>query len=40
MIGDVSYYVLYPGEVAEMIQDRYNPYKTEITRDMLNIATE
>lgn len=40
MINDVSYYVLYPGEVAEMIQDRYNPYKTEITRDMLNIATE
>lgn len=40
MIGDVSYYVLYPGEVAELIQDRYNPYTTEITRDMLNIATE
>ena len=40
MIGDVSYYVLYPGEVAEMIQDRYNPYKVEITRDMLDIATE
>lgn len=40
MIGDASYYVLYPGEVAEMIQDRYNPYKTEITRDMLDIATE
>ena len=40
MIGDQSYYVLYPGEVAEMIQDRYNPYKVEITRDMLDIATE
>ena len=40
MIGDASYYVLYPGEVAEMIQDRYNPYKVEITRDMLDIATE
>ena len=40
MIGDASYYVLYPGEVADMIQDRYNPYKTEITRDMLDIATE
>jgi len=40
MIGDVSYYVLYPGEVAEMIQDRYNPYQVEITREMLDIATE
>ena len=40
MIGDYSYYVLYPGEVAEMVQDRYNPYKVDITRDMLNIATE
>ena len=40
MVGDQSYYVLYPGEVAEMVQDRYNPYKVEITRDMLNIATE
>ena len=40
MIGDQSYYVLYPGEVAQMIQDRYNPYQTEITRDMLDIATE
>ena len=40
MIGDASYYVLYPGEVADMIQDRYNPYKVDITRDMLDIATE
>ena len=40
MIGDQSYYVLYPGEVASMIQDRYNPYETEITREMLDIATE
>lgn len=40
MIGDQSYYVLYPGEVAKMVQDRYNPYKVEITRDMLDIATE
>lgn len=40
MIGDQSYYVLYPGKVADMIQDRYNPYKVEITRDMLDIATE
>ena len=40
MIGGQSYYVLYPGEVADMIQDRYNPYKTVITRDILNIATE
>lgn len=40
MIDELSYYVLYPGQVAEMVQDRYNPYRTEITRDMLNIATE
>ena len=40
MVGDQSYYVLYPDEVAEMIQDRYNPYKVDITRDMLNIATD
>ena len=40
MIGDQSYYVLYPGEVATLIQDRYNPYKTEITSEKLEIATE
>lgn len=40
MIGDQSYYVLYPSEVAAMIQSRYNPYNVEITTDMLNIATE
>jgi len=40
MIGDQSYYVLYPEEVASLIQDRYNPYKTEINREMLDIATE
>ena len=40
MIGDQSYYVLYPDEVASMIQDRYNPYKTEITREKLDIPTE
>lgn len=40
MIGDQSYYVLYPEEVASLIQDRYNPYKTEITSEKLDIATE
>ena len=40
MIGDQSYYVLYPGEVAKMVPDRYNHNKVEITRDMLDIATE
>ena len=40
MIGDQSYYVLYPSEVADLIQDRYNPYKTEITADTLDIPTE
>lgn len=40
MIGDQSYYVLYPEEVAAMVQDRYNPYKIEITTDLLDIDTE
>lgn len=39
-IGDQSYYVLYPGEVADLIQDKYNPYKVTITQDDLNIVTE
>ena len=40
MIGDQSVYVLNPEEVASLIQERYNPYKTEITREILDIATE
>ena len=40
MIGDQSFYVLNPEEVASLIQDRYNPYKTEITREKLDIPTE
>lgn len=40
MIGDQSYYVLYPSEVATMIQQRYNPYNVKITSEMLDIATE
>lgn len=40
MIGDQSYYVLYPGEVAALIQQRYNPYRIEITEEILDIATE
>ena len=40
MIGDQSFYVLEPEAVAEMVQDRYNPYKQEITVEDLEIVTE
>lgn len=33
-----SYYVLYPGEVAELINETCNPYKTAITGSDLNIV--
>ncbi len=36
-IGGGSYYVLYPSEVAELINDTCNPYKTTITTSDLNI---
>ena len=38
MLGGVSYYILKPGAVAELINESYNPYAAEITRDRLNIA--
>lgn len=40
MIGDQSYYVLYPDAVADLVQEKYNPYQIQITRSMLHIATE
>lgn len=35
---DVSYYVLKPSEVAELVNSSYNPYKVTITTDDLDIA--
>ena len=40
MIGGASYYILKPGAVAELVNESYNPYTTEITRDHLNIAED
>ena len=37
-IGDASYYVLYRQEVADLINDRYNPYREEILAENLKIA--
>lgn len=37
-IGGGSYYVLYPGEVAELINSACNPYKTIISKSDLNIV--
>ncbi len=37
MIDGISYYVLYPDEVAEMINESYNPYRAEISVDSLRI---
>lgn len=34
----VSYYILNKSEVAELINGSYNPYKTAISADILNIA--
>ena len=38
MMDGVSYYFLYPEDVAQLINDSYNPYKVEITSEDLNIA--
>ena len=37
-IGDVSYYVLYRQEVADLINRSYNPYREEILAENLKIA--
>ena len=37
-IGDVSYYVLYRQDVADLINERYNPYREEILAENLKIA--
>lgn len=37
-IGDVSYYVLNRQDVADLINDRYNPYREEILAENLKIA--
>lgn len=38
MMDGVSYYFLYPEDVAQLINDSYNPYKVEITSEDLDIA--
>ena len=37
-IGDVSYYVLNRQDVADLINERYNPYREEILAENLKIA--
>jgi len=39
-IGNQSYYVLNPEEVADLIQEKYNPYIREITTSDLDIAVD
>ncbi len=39
-IGDQSYYVLYPNEVVDLVNEHYNPYKQDITIDDVHIVTE
>ena len=39
-IGDQSFYILYPDEVVALVNERYNPYQVEITRDDVNIVGE
>lgn len=38
MIGDQSCYVLYPDQVADMVNEVANPYQVTISADDLNIA--
>ena len=38
MRGGASYFVLYPDQVAELINESYNPYTVAIDVDDLNIA--
>lgn len=37
-IGDASYYILYPSQVAELINEKYNPLTEEIKVEDLKIA--
>lgn len=37
-IGDASYYILNRGDVADMINESFNPYQVTIDADNLNIA--
>ena len=38
MRGGASYFILYPDQVAQLINDSYNPYTTVIDADDLDIA--
>lgn len=38
MMDGASYYFLYPEDVAQLINESYNPYKVEITSEDLDIA--
>ena len=38
MRGSASYYILYPDQVAELINESYNPYNVVIDEDDLDIA--
>ncbi|MBP3660886.1 MAG: hypothetical protein J6I89_05805 [Oscillospiraceae bacterium] len=38
MRGGASYYILYPEQVAELINESYNPYTVDIDADDLDIA--
>ena len=38
MRGGASYYVLYPKQVAELVNQSYNPYTVDVDADDLDIA--
>ncbi|MBR7178918.1 MAG: LCP family protein [Oscillospiraceae bacterium] len=38
MRGGASYFILYPEQVAELINESYNPYTVDVDADDLNIA--
>lgn len=37
-IGDQSFYILYPGDTVELVNEAYNPYRQTITRDDVHIV--
>ncbi len=40
MLGGASYYILYRDQVAELINERYNPYTVDISPEDLTIAED
>jgi hypothetical protein len=38
MRGGASYFVLYPDQVADLVNQSYNPYTVDVDADELQIA--